>query len=302
MTSNMTSKSRTVRALPRAVRFLPVPGCPDHVIGEDRSVWRRTRSGLPPPWDRPVWHSLSVRETKGVRCVLLCQGGREMVRGVEQLWRFASDPNPERWAARVLRRFSRASGRLPAAASVPAIAPPVPVPPPTALPLEAVPSRLEPCQLELAPTVVFRELVEWPGYRIGSDRSVWSRWAQTRNGRRLTDPPVWKPIRLQTPSDRRPVYELKRDRRRFFRTPDRLYREAFPPPPPPAPLPLSGICGGARGEASGRARLTDGQVVEARRLRREGWTFVALAGRFRVAETTVSAAVRGLTWRHLDDV
>ncbi len=294
MTSKMTSSRETVRARPRTVRFLPVPGCPNHVIGEDRSVWRRTNPGLPPPWDKPLWHALAVRETNGVRTVLICQDGREMVRSVEQLWRFASDPNPGRWAARVLRRFCRVSGKpaaVPVPEFLPAIAKPLPVPPPAVGPLEEKPARLEPT----APTVVFHQLAEWPGYRVGSDRSVWSN--NPHNGAS-----GW---RLKRPSVRpkgRPIVSLFRDGRKGWRTVESLYREAFPPPPLPPPLPLSGIYGGARGEASGRAKLDDGQVVEARRLRREGWSFVALAGRFRVAETTISAAVRGLTWGHLDDV
>lgn len=55
----------------------------------------------------------------------------------------------------------------------------------------------------------------------------------------------------------------------------------------------------ARGERHGRARLGTGQVIEAKRLRADGWSYVALASRYGVAETTVSAAVRSLTWAHL---
>jgi hypothetical protein len=65
----------------------------------------------------------------------------------------------------------------------------------------------------------------------------------------------------------------------------------------PEPLELTELR--ARGERHGRARLTDDQVVDAKRLRADGWSYVALASRYGVAETTISAAVRSLTWIHL---
>lgn len=55
----------------------------------------------------------------------------------------------------------------------------------------------------------------------------------------------------------------------------------------------------ARGERGGNAKLTNAAVIEARRLVLEGWTHRALVDRYGVARQVMSAAINGLTWRHL---
>jgi hypothetical protein len=54
-----------------------------------------------------------------------------------------------------------------------------------------------------------------------------------------------------------------------------------------------------RGESNGRARLTEAKVIEARRLRLEGWTERALARRFEVSNGAMHYALVGHTWQHL---
>ena len=55
----------------------------------------------------------------------------------------------------------------------------------------------------------------------------------------------------------------------------------------------------ARGERHGRARLEALELLEAKRLRGDGWTFRELARRYGVAPGTIRYAVRGETWGHV---
>jgi len=54
-----------------------------------------------------------------------------------------------------------------------------------------------------------------------------------------------------------------------------------------------------KGSAMGAAKLTEEQVIEMRKLRKEGWLLRELGARYDVAEVTVSAIVRGKTWKHV---
>ncbi len=83
-----------------------------------------------------------------------------------------------------------------------------------------------------------------------------------------------------------------------------------PPEPDPPPVvippipPDAGELDGRellprKGTDNGRARLDDAKVIEARRLWREGWSYVALAGRYGISECAVSYACRGKTWSHV---
>jgi hypothetical protein len=53
-----------------------------------------------------------------------------------------------------------------------------------------------------------------------------------------------------------------------------------------------------KGAQNWKATLTDGQVLEIRRLRSEGWTITALALAFSVGTSTVFRIVNRLTWKH----
>lgn len=55
----------------------------------------------------------------------------------------------------------------------------------------------------------------------------------------------------------------------------------------------------SRGEASPNARLTDPQVLEIRRLSKDGCTIRDLASRFGVGRMTISKVIHRVTWSHL---
>jgi len=57
--------------------------------------------------------------------------------------------------------------------------------------------------------------------------------------------------------------------------------------------------GDRRGEASGRARLTEAQVLQVMALCRGGATRASVAARFGVASGTIRSIVKGLTWSHV---
>jgi lambda repressor-like predicted transcriptional regulator len=78
---------------------------------------------------------------------------------------------------------------------------------------------------------------------------------------------------------------------------------AIAPPPPKTPeldtSPWRKHDLPAQGEKHGRHKLTDADVIEARRLRRLGRPIARLAERLGVAQNTLGYAASGRTWRHL---
>jgi hypothetical protein len=56
-----------------------------------------------------------------------------------------------------------------------------------------------------------------------------------------------------------------------------------------------------KGESHGNSKLTAEQVVEIRRLRAEGLTLRAIAGRFGVSDVQVCNIVRGKNWSHVQE-
>jgi integrase len=57
--------------------------------------------------------------------------------------------------------------------------------------------------------------------------------------------------------------------------------------------------GYARGTRCANARLDEPKVIEARRLKREGWSYAKLAVRYGVSENAIFCAVTGKTWWHV---
>jgi len=55
----------------------------------------------------------------------------------------------------------------------------------------------------------------------------------------------------------------------------------------------------ARGERSGKSKLTDRAVLEMRRMRRWGSSYQAIADRFGVSDTVARFAIIGKTWKHI---
>lgn len=54
-----------------------------------------------------------------------------------------------------------------------------------------------------------------------------------------------------------------------------------------------------RGEGVGTSKLSDAEVMSARRLRKQGWVYQQIADRLGVSKRTVMRAVKGETWRHV---
>lgn len=57
--------------------------------------------------------------------------------------------------------------------------------------------------------------------------------------------------------------------------------------------------GHLRGEEAGRAKLTENEVREIRKMRGEGAVYPVIARRFGVSESTIAAIIRGRSWKHL---
>lgn len=273
-----------------SVERRPVPGFPSYLIGDDLAVWHDRRAGHDPRFSVPDWVRLGPQRVSGseARFVRLRHAGREQVRSVALLYRAAFSPRPDLWASRIGPKPPRPSGtprKVKADADAPLVAAEAPPAPPS-------PPRLAgPVELKVIP--------EFPLYAIGSDRSVWSRYAY---GRGVPDPsasPEWRRRALSHGGER--VY-LWRDGRKVNRGVEDLYRAAFGGEPSAGPGALR-ACGPyqetLRGSAHGMARLDESKVTEARRLRREGWTYGELAGRYGVTSGAIRPAVKGETWRHV---
>jgi hypothetical protein len=56
-----------------------------------------------------------------------------------------------------------------------------------------------------------------------------------------------------------------------------------------------------RGESHPKTHLTDSQVIEMRRLHRNGTAQVDLVKQFKIEKTAVSKIVNRRTWKHLPD-
>jgi hypothetical protein len=143
--------------------------------------------------------------------------------------------------------------------------------------------------------VVYQDAPGFPGYKVGSDRSVWSN--SPLDG---APPGGWTCIRPVAREGRPPEVPLLRapGPRRVWVPFGELVDQVFPPPPaagasaPFVPLPEEDRIGG-------RVKLDEEKVAELRRLKAEGWTYPRLARRFGIARSTVHYALNGCTWRHV---
>jgi hypothetical protein len=118
-----------------------------------------------------------------------------------------------------------------------------------------------------------RPIFGWPGYAIASDRSVWS----NRSGE-------WRRLKGKKNCVGLCVNGRAHDRSRY-----QIWLETWGPDPPRPAI----------GSRHGRARLDEEKILEARRLRRAGWSERALADRYQVRPATMHYALVGHTWRHL---
>jgi hypothetical protein len=185
---------------------------------------------------------------------------------------------------------------------------------------------------EVSVSVEYRDVPGWPGYRVGTDGSVWHCWSRYRHGpRRMTD--RWQQMK--------PSIQKKRNKGRAYRylnlvPPEggsyktfrvhRLILETFVGPCPPGmeARHLNGDPGdnrlenlawgspernrqdnrelGAyqRGEGHSQATLTEADVREIRRLYATGeYLQKELAARFGVQVPAVSMIVNRRSWKHV---
>lgn len=171
------------------------------------------------------------------------------------------------------------------------------------------------------PPVEYRDLATFgfPGYRVGSDGSVWSlkhRWGPRPRPKQLRPLPcrtghqaVWLSIGAR--AVRRHIHRLVLE---AFVGPRLLGQECCHEDGDPTNNRLSNLRWdtskansadaqkhGTRvmGETHGLAKLSVASVRETRRLYANGgYTLKSLALRFGVVETCVSKIVRGQTWKH----
>lgn len=176
-------------------------------------------------------------------------------------------------------------------------------------------------------TVEYREVSGFPGYRVGSDGSVWSQWAKITLGWRYGTKPIlgktWK--RLRPGSHRTGHLMVMLCPGRHTKFVHRLVLEAFIGPCPEGMEAChnDGNCKNncatnlrwdtskanaadkirhgviPRGEAHKRARLTDEGVRIIRAEIRAGMSHREIAKKLGVGKSTVTRVANNLIWRHI---
>jgi hypothetical protein len=168
----------------------------------------------------------------------------------------------------------------------------------------------------------FREIEDFPGYRISRDGVVQSCWGR---GRRDWQNGTWRPLK---PIPRRGGYltvNLSRSGQKSIRYIHSLVLEAFVGPRPPGLIGCHNdgdrtnnrlgnlrwdtykaneadkVRHGTlvRGSAAGRSKLREDQVLEIRTRRSQGVPILHLAAQYGVSHQAVRAIVQRKTWRHL---
>lgn len=168
--------------------------------------------------------------------------------------------------------------------------------------------------------VEYREVVGIPGYRVGSDGSLWT-CRQTSRG--MTD--SWKQLKCSIWSGGYVMATLRQDKRMIRKLLHHIVLEAFCGPCPQGmqgchrndnrldnqlgnlrwDTPASNFRdrdrngGTARGERSGKSKVCDEDVLQMRSLAATGVPLRAIAQQFPVNETTVGFIVSGQTWAHV---
>ncbi len=168
-------------------------------------------------------------------------------------------------------------------------------------------------------SVEFRDVVGFPGYRVGSDGFLWSRHVKD----------TWRPlITSRHPSGYRFTH-LKNPMARGYcrRYVHRLVLEAFVGPCPPGmqcchydgdksnnaatnlrwdtrranmlDLTRHGRPNHARGSKAGNAKLRESNIPKIRRLFRSGLSMGKIARRFHVSSASISQVISGKTWSHV---
>lgn len=169
----------------------------------------------------------------------------------------------------------------------------------------------------------YRPIPNFPGYEVGNDGSVWSRWVRGRRPVTLGDW-YWQ---MKTPFDGKgyQIVCLFRGKRRYMKRVCRLVLEAFVGPSQkgeecchkdgnPANNYLTNLRWGSRasnmadrinhgtanrGERHGRSKLSENDVRSIKILLQKGWTQKKIAAKFNVHRVLISMIKLGKVWKHL---
>lgn len=179
------------------------------------------------------------------------------------------------------------------------------------------------------PTVEYREINDFPGYRVGDDGSVWTAWRKvcdgTRGGIRSAVGDTWRPLNPRPKTEGHLFVSLGKCANRAVH---RLVLEAFVGPCPPgmeachndgspannhlpnlrwdtrkaniADCIRHGTRADFRGERHGRAKLTDDAVRAMRAEYATGDTsYKKLAAKFGVSKPAVWHVISRRAWSHV---
>lgn len=172
--------------------------------------------------------------------------------------------------------------------------------------------------------VEYRDIPGFPGYRVGSDGSIWTRRDNRPPHGRLGD--VWRPMAVSYSRLGRGTIKLRRDNRYFTKNFSRLLLTAFAGPPRagyvcrhlngnPTDNRLSNLKWGTnsenqvdrvlhgtsnQGSRHGMSKLTETDVRSIRGMYATGrYTFSAIARLFGVSRRTIAGVVNRAGWRHV---
>ncbi len=172
--------------------------------------------------------------------------------------------------------------------------------------------------------VEYRPVVGFPGYRVGTDGSVWSCWKKFGRFRAYIGSD-WKRLKPST-TTRYLQVSMSRDGKVYYRKVHHLVLDAFVGPYPtigmegchndgnPFNCELSNIRWDTRsnnykdrhkhgthndGERNGRSKLSNIDVLEIKELLRLGMSQTKIARIYGVSQVAISFIKRGLHWDHI---
>ncbi len=174
--------------------------------------------------------------------------------------------------------------------------------------------------------VEYRPIEGYPGYRAGSDGTIWSHWGKGSSNREGKQGKKWISLAFRTDRDKRLRVNLYRGGKMVKLYVHHVIIRAFLGNRPdgkecchndgnPANNRLDNLRWDTResnmadkvlhgthnrGERCGTSKLKEEDVIEARKLYASGeWTFKKLGGKFGVTSYTMRAAIRRITWQHV---
>lgn len=181
-------------------------------------------------------------------------------------------------------------------------------------------------------SVQYRQVVGFPGYRVGSDGSVWTCLERIslgwKKGWTCQVGTTWKPMRLTTTHRGYLAVCLRHNKKVYNRKVHALVMEAFVGPRPPGLCILHGdddrknnsldnlvygthqknmadmVARGRslKGMKHPRAKMTDQQVRAIVRLRGDGWPMHIIAEKVHASISVVRAVTYGLRWSHISGI